>query len=129
MAAYMALLGAAYAASTGVAPPAAQIYFTGHLLAAVIMAAPATIIVAKILRPEKGDPVTMGKVKIAVERQQANVIEAAAAGAGDGLRLALNVAGMLSLRGSIAIYSSNGTPDPPDGVQKARTTSASIAGR
>ena len=95
MAAYMALLGTAYAASTGMASAAAQVYFTGHLLAAVIMAAPATIIVAKILRPEIGDPVTMGKVKIAVERQHANVIEAAASGAGDGLKLALNVAGML----------------------------------
>jgi CNT family concentrative nucleoside transporter len=95
MAAYMALLGAAYAASTGIASGAAQVYFTGHLLAAVIMAAPATIIVAKILRPETGDPVTMGKVRIEVEKQQGNVIEAAASGAGDGLKLALNVAGML----------------------------------
>jgi CNT family concentrative nucleoside transporter len=95
MAAYMALLGAAYAASTGIATGAAQVYFTGHLLAAVIMAAPATIIVAKILRPETGDPVTMGKVRIEVEKQHGNVIEAAAAGAGDGLKLALNVAGML----------------------------------
>jgi CNT family concentrative nucleoside transporter len=95
MAAYMALLGAAYAASTGIASGAAQVYFTGHLLAAVIMAAPATIIVAKILRPEKGDPVTMGKVRIEVEKQHASVIEAAASGAGDGLKLALNVAAML----------------------------------
>jgi CNT family concentrative nucleoside transporter len=95
MAAYMALLGAAYAASTGMASGAAQVYFTGHLLAAVIMAAPATIIVAKILKPEKEDPVTMGKVRIDVEKQQSSVIEAAAAGAGDGLKLALNVAAML----------------------------------
>ena len=95
MAAYMALLGAAYAATAGIAPETAQVFFTGHLLAAVIMAAPATIIVAKILRPETGDPVTMGTVRIAVEKQHANVIEAAAGGAGDGLRLALNVAGML----------------------------------
>jgi len=95
MAAYMALLGGAYAASTGMAAGAAQVYFTGHLLAAVIMAAPATIIVAKILRPETGYPVTMGKVRIAVEKQHASVIEAAAGGAGDGLKLALNVAAML----------------------------------
>jgi CNT family concentrative nucleoside transporter len=59
------------------------------------MAAPATIIVAKILQPEKNDPMTMGSVKLSIQKQHANVIEAAAAGAGDGLRLALNVAGML----------------------------------
>jgi len=95
MAAYMALLGAAYATSTGTAPEAAQIFFTSHLLAAVIMAGPATIIVAKILRPEREEPVTMGTVRLAIERQHGNVIEAAASGASDGVRLALNVAGML----------------------------------
>ncbi|MEW6509896.1 MAG: nucleoside transporter C-terminal domain-containing protein [Bacteroidota bacterium] len=95
MAAYVAMLGAAYAGAFGTAGDTAQVYFAGHLLAACIMAAPATIVIAKILRPEKGEPVTMGTVKIAIQKQHGNVIEAAAAGAGDGLRLALNVAGML----------------------------------
>lgn len=95
MAAYMTMLGTAYAASLGTSVESAQVFFAGHLLAACIMAAPATIVIAKILRPEKNDPVTMGTVKIDIRKQHANVIEAAAAGAGDGLRLALNVAGML----------------------------------
>jgi CNT family concentrative nucleoside transporter len=95
MAAYVAMLGAAYAGMHAIAPNAGQVYFAGHLLAACIMAAPATVIVAKILRPEKGDPVTLGTVRLSIEKQHANVIEAAASGAADGLRLALNVAGML----------------------------------
>jgi CNT family concentrative nucleoside transporter len=95
MAAYMAMLGAAYAGAMGTALVTSQVYFAGHLLAACIMAAPATIVVAKILRPEKDEPVTMGTVKLGIQRQYANVIEAAASGAGDGLRLALNIAGML----------------------------------
>jgi len=95
MAAYMTMLGAAYAAAQGILPESAQVYFAGHLLAACIMAAPATIIIAKILQPETADPMTMGSVKLSIQKQHANIIEAAAAGAGDGLRLALNVAGML----------------------------------
>lgn len=95
MAAYMAMLGLAYAGAHGILPDTAQVFFAGHLLAACIMAAPATIVVAKILRPEKEEPVTMGSVRIAIVKQHTNIIEAAAAGAGDGLRLALNVAGML----------------------------------
>lgn len=66
-----------------------------HLLTAVIMTAPATIMLAKILIPETGEPETAGNVKIVVEKPGANVIDAAARGAGDGLQLALNIAGML----------------------------------
>ncbi len=95
LAAYMQLLGLAYAKSMGAPIDAAQVYFTGHLLAACIMAAPATIIVAKMLLPETGDPLTMGTVRLKVEKTQSNVIEAAASGAGTGVQLALNVAGML----------------------------------
>jgi len=48
MAAYMAMLAVAYAKSQGVAVDMShQVYFAGHLLAACIMAAPATIVVAK----------------------------------------------------------------------------------
>ena len=66
-----------------------------HLLTAVIMTAPATIMLAKIFIPETGKPATAGKVEIKVEQTAVNVIDAAAQGAGDGLRLALNIGGML----------------------------------
>ena len=66
-----------------------------HLLTAVIMTAPATIMLSKMFFPETGKPLTAGTVKVAVEKQGVNLIDAAARGAGDGLRLALNIAAML----------------------------------
>ena len=66
-----------------------------HLLTAVILTAPATIMLAKILVPEEGKPETSGNVHIEVEKPGVNVIDAAARGAGDGLHLALNVGAML----------------------------------
>jgi concentrative nucleoside transporter, CNT family len=66
-----------------------------HLLTAVIMTAPATLMLAKVLMPETGKPVTAGSVKIEVEKPGVNLIDAAARGASDGLQLALNVAAML----------------------------------
>jgi CNT family concentrative nucleoside transporter len=66
-----------------------------HLLTAVIMTAPATIMLAKIFIPETEKPATEGKVEIQVEKTAVNVIDAAAQGAGDGLRLVLNIAAML----------------------------------
>jgi concentrative nucleoside transporter, CNT family len=66
-----------------------------HLLTAVIMTAPATLMLAKMLVPETGKPLTMGGVKIEVERPGVNLIDAASRGASDGLRLALNVGAML----------------------------------
>lgn len=95
MAAYVQILGTAYATSQGVGMDPAMVYFAGHLLAASIMAAPATMVVAKMLRPETEKPLTMGSVRVKIEKTHANIIEAAASGAGDGVRLALNVAGML----------------------------------
>lgn len=95
LAAYMQMLGVAYAKSQGMAVEPAQILFAGHLLAASIMAAPATMVVAKMLYPETEAPATLGTVRVKIERAHSNIIEAAAGGAGDGLRLALNVAGML----------------------------------
>jgi CNT family concentrative nucleoside transporter len=86
---------AAYVSLLGGTDPAQQLYYAKHLLSASIMAAPATIIIAKILVPEREVSKTMGKVKVMVEKSSANVIDAAATGAADGLRLALNVAGML----------------------------------
>ena len=95
LAAYMQMLGIAYAKATGLSVDASQVYFAGHLLAASIMAAPATMVVAKMLMPETDTPLTMGTVRVKIERTHSNVIEAAAGGAGDGVRLAINVAGML----------------------------------
>ena len=66
-----------------------------HLLTAVIMTAPATIMLAKMLEPEVDVPVTAGKVEIRVEKTAVNLIDAAAQGAGDGLHLVLNIAAML----------------------------------
>jgi concentrative nucleoside transporter, CNT family len=66
-----------------------------HLLTAVIMTAPATIMLAKIFVPETGKPATAGKVEINVEKTAVNVIDAAAQGAGDGLHLVLNIGAML----------------------------------
>jgi concentrative nucleoside transporter, CNT family len=66
-----------------------------HLLTAVIMTAPATIMLAKIFIPETEKPATAGKVDVKVEKTAVNVIDAAAQGAGDGLHLALNIGAML----------------------------------
>ena len=86
---------AAYVGMLGGGDPEQQAFFAKHLLAASIMAAPATLVIAKILVPETGEPLTRGTVKMEVEKTTANVIDAAAAGAGDGLRLALNIGAML----------------------------------
>jgi CNT family concentrative nucleoside transporter len=59
------------------------------------MNAPAAIVMAKILVPETGTPLTKGEVKLKVERTEVNIIDAAARGAGAGLTLALNVGAML----------------------------------
>jgi CNT family concentrative nucleoside transporter len=66
-----------------------------HLLTAVIMTAPATIMLSKLFIPETGTPATAGGADIKVEQGAVNVIDAAARGASDGLHLALQVAAML----------------------------------
>ncbi|MFI5177846.1 MAG: NupC/NupG family nucleoside CNT transporter [Vicinamibacterales bacterium] len=66
-----------------------------HLLTAVIMTAPGTIMMAKMLVPETDVPKTMGSVRLEVERTDVNVIDAAGRGTGEGLHLALNVGAML----------------------------------
>jgi CNT family concentrative nucleoside transporter len=67
----------------------------GHLLAASIMSAPAALVMAKIIVPETEEPKTKGVVKLNVEIQDANIIDAAANGATTGMTLALNVAACL----------------------------------
>ena len=66
-----------------------------HLLTAVIMTAPGTIMMAKMFVPETEVPKTMGSVRLEVERTDVNVIDAAGRGTGEGLALALNVGAML----------------------------------
>ena len=95
MVAYISILGHAFAQAQGLALEAAQLLFAEQLLGASLMAAPAALLLSKILVPEVGEPVTQGEVKITVEKTTKNVIDAAAAGAGDGLKLALNVGAML----------------------------------
>src|SRR3990170_1356392 len=66
-----------------------------HLLTAVVMTAPGTILLAKMFVPETESPLTAGIVKVDVERTDPNVLGATARGTTDGLSLALNVAAML----------------------------------
>jgi CNT family concentrative nucleoside transporter len=86
---------AAYISFLGGESEATQVLFAKHLLSASIMSAPAAIVLAKILVPETGTPETRGETTLQVEETDDNVIEAAASGASEGLKLALNVGAML----------------------------------
>src|SRR5438132_56902 len=66
-----------------------------HLLTAVIMTAPGTIMMAKILEPETEVPETLGGVRVEIPRTDVNVVDAAARGTSEGLHLMLNVIAML----------------------------------
>ena len=66
-----------------------------YLITASVMAAPATIVIAKLLRPETEEPATAGAVNVKIQHEHANVIEAASSGASQGVSLAINIAGML----------------------------------
>jgi CNT family concentrative nucleoside transporter len=67
----------------------------GHLIASSVMSAPASLVMAKLAFPETEQSATAGNVTLEVERPWANVIDAAAEGATEGMKLALNVAAML----------------------------------
>ena len=71
------------------------VQYATHFLAASVMSAPAAFVMAKIMLPETAEPLTAGSVKVHYERKSVNVIDAATSGAGDGLKLALNVGAML----------------------------------
>lgn len=66
-----------------------------HLLTAVVMTAPGTIVLSKMLVPETGVPKTAGNVKLTEEGKPVNLLDATSRGVSDGLHLALNVAAML----------------------------------
>jgi CNT family concentrative nucleoside transporter len=80
MAVYMGMLGPEYGP---------------HLITASVMSAPAAFVIAKIMLPESETSQTAGGVELKVERDATNLIEAAANGTGDGLKLWLNVIAML----------------------------------
>ncbi|MEO8398614.1 MAG: nucleoside transporter C-terminal domain-containing protein, partial [Ignavibacteriaceae bacterium] len=95
MAAYIQILGHSYADSLNIPLEQAQLLFATHLLGASVMAAPAALVISKILFPETTEPLTKGTVKVEIEKNASNGVEAAATGASDGLWLALNVGAML----------------------------------
>lgn len=66
-----------------------------YLLTASLMAAPAALVISKIVWPETEVSETMGKVKLDVKTPYRNVIDAITHGAGDGMRIAVNVIAML----------------------------------
>jgi len=65
------------------------------LITASVMAAPGAMVIAKILQPEKEDPLTRGEVRVQVEKTSVNFVDALAQGAGEGMKLAINIAAML----------------------------------
>lgn len=95
MAAYVQMLGYSFAQAHQLTIDVAQVKFAAQLLGASIMAAPASLLISKIIYPETEEPQTKGTVKVHVEKTSSNIIEAAAGGASDGLQLALNVGAML----------------------------------
>jgi CNT family concentrative nucleoside transporter len=66
-----------------------------YLLAASIMAAPASLVIAKIVWPETEESATKGAVKLEVKKSHANLLDAISHGASDGLKVTLNVIAML----------------------------------
>ncbi len=95
MAAYVQMLGNSYAIANEVPLDVGRLMFAEQLLGASLMAAPAALVIAKIIFPETSEPVTKGDVKMSVVKTDANGIDAAATGAGVGLKLAANVGAML----------------------------------
>ncbi len=121
MASYISFLGQRYAEATGVPLIEAQQLFAEQLLGASVMAAPAALVLAKILIPERrtapavdaaipagafdadeatvastsGSDASRGVAEAVEDEGPKNVIDAAASGAADGLQLALNVGAML----------------------------------
>lgn len=95
MAAYVQMLGNSYAQAQDVALDVGRLMFAEQLLGASLMAAPAALVIAKIFYPENAEPETMGEADISIEKTDANGIDAAASGAGTGLKLAANVGAML----------------------------------
>ncbi len=86
---FATVAGGVMAAYVGMGIPA------GHLIAASVMSAPAALVMAKLMIPETETDKVSAKTDFKVKTPWANMIDAAAQGAGDGLKLALNVGAML----------------------------------
>lgn len=95
MAAYIQILGSSYAQIHGLPLDQARQLFATQLLGASVMAAPAALLISKIMFPETSEPETKGTVKVKIEKNASNFIESASNGASDGLSLALNIGAML----------------------------------
>ena len=74
--------------------PAARLLFAKHLLSASVMAAPGSIVIAKMLCPQT-EPATEQEVKVSLENQHHNILEALASGTSVGIKLVVNIAAML----------------------------------
>ena len=74
--------------------PVARLLFAKHLLSASVMAAPGSIVIAKMLCPQT-EPVTEQEVKVSLENQHHNILEALASGTSVGIKLVVNIAAML----------------------------------
>ncbi|MCC6370881.1 MAG: NupC/NupG family nucleoside CNT transporter [Bacteroidia bacterium] len=66
-----------------------------YLLTASLMAAPAALVISKIILPETEEPLTKGTVRLEVKKEHANLIDAISHGAADGMKIAINVLAML----------------------------------
>jgi len=84
---------AAYVGFLGGTDTAAQLYFAKHLLAASVMSAPATLVIAKILIPQT-EPIDES-IEVPREKIGSNMLEAISIGTTDGIKLAVNVGAML----------------------------------
>jgi len=93
----MAMMTGGMATASGATLPA-YVFMgadAGHLMVASLLSAPAALVIAKIMVPEREESPTKGIVKVEVKRPDANLLDAACRGAGEGLKLSLNIAGML----------------------------------
>ena len=87
---------AAYVVMLGGDDPAARAEVAKHFMIASVMSAPAALVIAKIMLPETQSAPDESVAGLRnLPRTTANVMDAAAEGATDGLKLALNVAAML----------------------------------
>jgi concentrative nucleoside transporter, CNT family len=86
---------AVYVGMLGGADPSHRVSMARHLLTASLMSAPAALVMAKIIMPERDTPVTSGNAPIALERDTTSVLDAITRGASQGMTLAINVIAML----------------------------------
>jgi concentrative nucleoside transporter, CNT family len=82
---------AAYVAMLGKAVPG----IAGHLIACSVMSAPASLVIAKLMLPENDDSHVEREASVNIPASSENVLDAITQGTGDGIRLAVNVGGML----------------------------------